>query len=132
MKNVLKKHPDIQQIKSGLTSFFTFLCLILILIFASPGCKHEHGKLDSVFIQLEKNSPDSILKQFKMSNLDSTIISNAKYNAIFVETMKTVIRNDSTIIPNIKTVFKSYGIPPVGKQIELTFMAAFHKYLKGK
>jgi len=130
MEDRIKKHKNIQPIRMQLRlGNIIFLIILISLIYIS--CKQEYGELDGFFKKMESNIPNILITDFTKTNIDSSIVNFEKYKPEFVNAFKIVL-SDSTEASNIKKVFKSYGIDLVGKQVEWTITASFHKYLNGK
>ncbi len=105
--------------------------LVFILLFlGSISCNNKGIYLNDFFEQLEIKSPKEVLKEFKDSSLDSVILNNRRYDAIWVETAGIILA-DSTEAAHFNEFLKLNNLE-YGDQSKWTIIAAFHKYLHGE
>jgi hypothetical protein len=105
--------------------FFT----IAILIISFFACKQNNlGELDSLFYELAKNSPKTLIHELQNHELENVLLNESRYKKIFDETLNEILQ-DSLKEHKLRICFKSHGVDLVGDQVKWTFFAAFHHYL---
>lgn len=112
-----------RQVVKKLLNYLYYLGIVFLVFTCQQNDKFP---LDPFFQELEKKSPEDVIKRFKAAPLDSVVLNHKKYSAIFVDAAAAVLE-DSTQIKLFEDFLDENEM--TSEQDLYTIIAAFHKRL---